>query len=181
MELCQILDSPFKLSHSSSSVKRSSVKHCLLFVPPACLAPLGCSLSYLSPCCQFIDSSINGCEKFKILLILFFLKLHDFSVFVPILYIVLFSCTSWRDYIYYAVSCHLPDITLMIGYHLAPVYITWQLMWYHLTPDMLLLDTCFLLWHDLSPASWHINTWPVITTFMNPAVLSCITYSDLNL
>jgi len=43
-ELCQILDSPFKLSHSSSSIRRSSVKHCLLSIPPACLAPLGCHL-----------------------------------------------------------------------------------------------------------------------------------------
>ena len=30
--------------------------------------------------CQFIDSSVNGCEEFEILLILFFLKLHGFSV-----------------------------------------------------------------------------------------------------
>ena len=28
--------------------------------------------------CQFINSSINGCEEFETLLILFFLKLHDF-------------------------------------------------------------------------------------------------------
>jgi len=34
---------------------------------------------------QFIDFFIYGCEEFEILLILFFLKLHGFSVFVPVL------------------------------------------------------------------------------------------------
>jgi len=36
----------------------------------------------LTTCLPVINSSINGCEEFEILLILFFLKLHDFSVFV---------------------------------------------------------------------------------------------------
>ena len=63
------------------------IKHCLLSVPLTCLAPLRCSLAFLLPTCQFIYFSINGCEEFEILLILFFLKLHDFLVFVSISYI----------------------------------------------------------------------------------------------
>ena len=69
---------------------------------------------------------------------------------------VQFSCVPWHSFawcacICYAVSCHLPDVTLMSCYHLAP--------------DMLLLDTCFLLWHDLSLVTClitcycHVKTW----------------------
>jgi len=84
---------------------------------------------------------------------------------------VQFSCIArhafaWCAYIYHVVSCHLPDITLM--------------SFYHLKPDMLLLDTCSLLWHDLSLASCHINTWPMIIIFTGILYqLSCIIYCDL--
>ena len=65
-----------------------------------------------------IDFSINSCDDFEILLILFFLKLHSFSVFVLISYISTLSCIDWRAYIYHAITCHLPDIILLSCYHL---------------------------------------------------------------
>jgi len=73
--------------------------------------------------CQFIDFSIYGCEEFEILLILFFLKLHGFLVFVPVLYIVLFFYIAWHAFtwcanIYYVVPCHLPDIASCHDYNM---------------------------------------------------------------
>ena len=41
---CQIFYSHFKLSHPGNLIRRSSAKHYLLSIPPACLAPLGCHL-----------------------------------------------------------------------------------------------------------------------------------------
>ena len=80
---CQIFYSHFKSSRPGNLARRSSVKHCLLSVPPDCLVPLGCLFACLLPACQSINSSINGYEEFEIFLILFFLKLHGFLVFVP--------------------------------------------------------------------------------------------------
>jgi len=46
-----------------------------------------------------------------------------------------------------------------------------------LSRDMLLIDTSSyyvityhlpLLWYDLSPTIYHVNTWPVIITFTGP-------------
>ena len=51
--------------------------------------------------------------------------------------------------------------------------------WCVLTPDMLLLNTCFLLWHD-----YHLPLVILILDrdyhiYGNPAMLSCIIYSDM--
>jgi len=52
-------------------------------------------------------------------------------------------------------TCHLHANT----WHLSVSLDNWCVI--HLAPDMLLLDTCSLLWHDLSPAIYHVNTWPM--------------------
>jgi len=61
---------------------------------------------------QFIDSSINGCEEFKILLILYFLKMHDFLVFVQIPYI--------STVFLYRLACFCLTCLHVPCYHLSP-------------------------------------------------------------
>ena len=128
---------------------------------------------------QFIDSSIYGCEEFEIFLILFFLELHGFPVFVPVLYIVLFSCNAWHAFTWcankhYDVPCHLPDVTFKsyITWHLTCSYLTLAScydMAYHLLPDILILD----LW--LSHLREYYTCSPVLHTVTRILyLLTCI-------
>ena len=115
---------------------------------------------------QFIDSSIYGCEEFEILLILFFLKLHGFSVFVPVLYVVLFSCIAWHAFtwcanIYYVVPCHLPDITSchVITWHLFISLNNWCDGTWHLICYYLTLVSCYDMTYHLSLDILILDLW----------------------
>ena len=165
MRCCQIFYSHFKPSRPVNLARRPSVKHCLLSVPPACLAPLGCLLACLLLDRQFNFSSINGYEEFEISLILFFswnclVLWYSYQTRIS----VLFSYIAWRAYIYHAITCHLPDITLLSCYSLTSdtIYLTLiiititEMMIWHLayiliyfninhtpdTPVLLILLTC---------------------------------------
>ena len=133
-----------------------------------------CLLNYLPFSLSILLFMVMKSLKFTCTI---FLKLHDFSVFVPLLYIILFSCIPWRDYIYYVVSCHLPDITLMSHYHqhLACYYLTlapYYNMTYHLPPDILIPD----LW--LSHLREYYTCYPVLhTVTWILYLLSCIIYT----
>jgi len=97
-----------------------------------------------------------------------FLRLHDFSIFIPISYI--------STVFLYRLTC----------FHLMLSFIMLSLITCLISPpDMLLPDHATtwhmpLLWYHLSLASCHVNTWPVIIIFTRIMyLLSCIIYSDL--
>jgi len=145
---------------------------------------------------------LDGCEEFEILLILFFktvlffsirtglLYRYRFLVFVPIPYIgTIFLYLYWSPVsVLFFCICTDPQYrcrfsVLWCSIVISNVLIAWRAITYYvdnLTPDMLLLDICPLLWYHLSPTTCHVNTWPVIITFTRIMYLSsCVIYSDL--
>jgi len=102
---------------------------------------------------------------------------YHFYVYVPIPCIGIIFLYLYRS----PVSVPLSYIMILNN----DIYCTYCLTCYycyvdHLTPDMLLLDSCSLLWYHLSPTTCHVNTWPVVITFTGILyLLSCIIYNDL--
>jgi len=108
-----------------------------------------------------IDSFINGCDEFEILLILvFFLKLLVFSIFVPISYIgtvflYRLSCFHLLCYHLLVSTCHLTCYYLpsapcyVITYYLPPVLLTPDL-W---SPHLREFCTCYYMHTMLTHAN----------------------------
>jgi len=72
-----------------------------------------CLLNFLSARLSIL--LIMVVKSLKSYLYYFFLKLYSFLIFVPVLYILLFSCIAWYAFswcanLYYVAPCHLPDI-----------------------------------------------------------------------
>jgi len=156
-----------------------------------CLAPLGCLLAYLLT--YLLDDLtiilFDDCEEFETFTYtvfqnhIIFQYLYRSSVSVP------FSCIC-NDllYRYYFSICTNPQYRyyfpiLWYSIVISTVFITWHAITCyvdHMAPDMLLVDTCPILWYHLSPVICHINTWPVIITFTWILyLLSYIIYSDI--
>ena len=90
---CRIFYSHFKSSRPGNLVRRSSVKHYLLSIPPACLAPLECRLFANYLLASLLILLLMVVKSLKSYLYYFFLKLRGLLVFVPNLYIsTIFLC-----------------------------------------------------------------------------------------